>query len=106
MHDLIQRLGDFVISFEPQLAIHQFAWVAPGHSTELFAVRSHGSFPRTDDSRFEWLFSDAEAQDVLASLSSLADRASGHQYFQLVDSDARLMVSVGEHDGIWSPAAG
>jgi hypothetical protein len=103
VRSLIQRLRLFAISGDNELPLHQLAWVAPGHEVELYAVRSPRPSGVSSRGRFDLLCSSSALEDISAKLSSLATRAPGHQYFTLLDSEAQLIVSVGEYDGsFWS----
>jgi hypothetical protein len=99
---LVQRLRAFVGSSDEQLPLHEIAWVAPKHSAELFFVRSTAAAVDAKRKRFNVLCSSATFNDLSAKLLTLANSRSGHQYFDLMDSPAQLVVSVGEYDEtIW-----
>jgi hypothetical protein len=99
---LSTRLGEFMVSTEPLLAIHDIATVSSRHPVQLFASRSaHTSSPG-----FLWLCSPTDFDSIQGMLEPLANSRSGHQYFTLVNSPAHLVVSVGEYGDAWWRAHG
>src|SRR5688500_13625083 len=78
------------------VAIHGIARVAPNYPVELFAAAS-----ASGAQRFTWLVDREHVQDIRKSLAELATSSSGHSYFDLVDSDTQLMVSLNEYDDKW-----
>ena len=55
----------------------------------------------SDDTGFRWRCSPAELPAIQARLLALAMSGSGHCYFALAASRARLIVSVGEYPETW-----
>jgi hypothetical protein len=99
---LAQRLQNFTASSAIALPIHEFSVSHPEQSIELFAVRAPGASKKSAVACFAWLLGPPILDDVIAKLEALAEAESGHQYFELLDSDVELIVSVGEYDALGS----
>ncbi|MEO8629032.1 MAG: hypothetical protein ABI612_13155 [Betaproteobacteria bacterium] len=95
LRELRERLAAFSKSAETSLSLHDLAATVVGQHVELFAVRSPSAHAGSAKS-FRLLCADAFAQDTFARLDTLSSGSPGHQYFKLLGSDARLLVSVGE----------
>ena len=65
----------------------------PGHEAKLVAVSS----PNAETSGFRWLCGRSEIADIAAKLTALASAVNGHQYFDLLGSEVRLIIAVGEY---------
>ena len=88
-------LSAFAKSAETSLTLHDLTATVVGQHIELFAVRSPSTHVGSGTS-FRLLCADAFAHDTFAKLDTLSNGSPGHQYFKLLGSDARLLVSVGE----------
>jgi hypothetical protein len=99
---LSEALSGFGASSQPELSIHELAWVAPRHPTRLFASRTGES----QHAGFHWLCTPHTLLTILDALSVLAARGPGHQYFDLHDSSAQLIVATGEYGSDWWEAHG
>jgi len=94
---LSEALASFVASSQDQLPIHSRASVSHLHPAKLYATRSAQSF----DSGFRWLCSAATQSAIQGKLTALAGSGKGHQFFNLIESPAQLVVSIGEYPSSW-----
>lgn len=97
---LAQRLRDFSVSSEAVLPIHEFAVSHPEQSIALFAVRAPGTLKHNAVLCFEWPIGWVASREIIAKLEALAEVESGHQYFELLNPEVELIVSVGEYDAL------
>ena len=68
----------------------------------LYVVASKISADMQKTNRFHWLVSVDQPEEVEAMLNVLISSGSGHQYFDLLQRDIQLVVSVGEYrEGWW-----
>ena len=95
LRELRDHLTEFAKSAETAFSLHDLAATVAGQHVELFAVRSPSAHAGSANS-FRLLCADAFAQDTFAKLDILSNGSPGHQYFKLLGSDAKLLVSVGE----------
>jgi len=95
--DGLRRLRGLLAS-PPQglLPLHQFAEVMPNHPTQLFVGPA-----RAYEHGFVWPVSSSNVAQVHDALFSLSQSAHGHQYFDLANSHAQLIVSLNEYDASW-----
>jgi hypothetical protein len=100
VRQLAQRIQSFAASSAIALPVHEFAVNHPEQSIELFAVRAPGASKKVAVLSFAWFLGPLILGDVIAKLEALADAESGHQYFELLDSDVELIMSVGEYDAL------
>jgi len=98
---LSSRLGSFVDSQESSLLINNLAWVSPSHPVQLSVHRSNPGSPSQQASQFGWLCSVDAYPTIRGKLQALIESGSGHHYFNLIGSQARLVVSVGEYGKSW-----
>jgi hypothetical protein len=78
------------------LALHSFAEVAKNHPAALFA-----SADAANPGRFTWLAGSDALPNVHVALNSLALAQHGHQYFDLVGVETKLLVALNEYDSSW-----
>jgi hypothetical protein len=78
------------------LPLHAHAEVASNHPVTLFAA---ANVP--DHCGPVWLADAAGLPKIHAGLDSLASARNGHEYFDLANSDAQLIVSLNEYDASW-----
>jgi hypothetical protein len=97
IRNLLIQLRQFSRSSESHLPVHKLAAVSSSHPAQLFAVRS--LTPSGSD--FRWLCSGIELSAIEEKLGALAALGKGHHYFHLIESEAQLLVSVGEYDASW-----
>ena len=91
---LSRQLEAFAGSSAASLPIE--ATPIPGHPAQLVAIRESEASPKA----FCWLCGPAEIRDISSKLNVLGRANPGHQYFDLVGSEAQLMVSVGEYGNL------
>ncbi len=94
---LVPRLYEFLASPLDEWPIHEHALVSSHRPVRLFASR----FGMTSRSGYRWRCSPAELPSIQAALQALAVSGSGHTYFMLAGSTARLIVSAGEYPDTW-----
>ena len=66
-----------------------------GHEAHLVAVRE--SHAPANQRQFHWLCGPRDIPEILEKLRHLAKSTRGHQYFDLLGTNAQLLVSVGEY---------
>jgi hypothetical protein len=72
--------------------------VSKHHPVELVASR----LSRVAGVGYQWNCSPYEFRTIRGKLEPLSvESARGHQYFELVQSEVKLIVSIGEYDGQW-----
>jgi len=94
--DLNAQVRTFAQSERTEIALHDFATVSSRHPAHLILSKQP-----TSSAGFHWVCSIVELVTVQAKLSPLILGEPGHQYFDLVQADTQLMVSVGEYDDTW-----
>lgn len=93
-----QALADQLRRFatSDQLSMRIVANVIPAHEVQLVAIREARA--AQDDGGFHWLCGPAEVRGISSKLESLANSAHGaHHYFELLGTEVRLLVSIGEY---------
>jgi hypothetical protein len=98
---LLLALAKFVESNEHQFSVHSLASVSPRHPAHLFAKREAQELQHSDSAQFSWLCTANALPDIQAKLLTLVNSNKGHQYFDLDESDTRLIVSIGEYSDAW-----
>ncbi|MDR3480372.1 MAG: hypothetical protein P4L91_06615 [Burkholderiaceae bacterium] len=94
---LSRQLRQFVLSGDALLQVHNFVDVSPQYPAQLLASKLGQGM----DFAYIWPCSPDEFETIQPKLESLAMSSFGHQYFDLANSRARLIVSVGEYDKSW-----
>jgi hypothetical protein len=97
MLKLSNALEEFLGSGRAELPVHELASVSQKHPARLYVMRAPAQRPDA----FCWSCSEANFQEVREMLVTLANGETGHQYFDLVDASADLVVSVGEYSDQW-----
>jgi len=97
IYSFVPRLYEFLASSLDEWPVHEQALVSRRRPVRLFASRLRMS----DDTGFRWRCSPAELPAIQARFVALAMSGSGHRYFPLAASRARLIVSVGEYPETW-----
>jgi hypothetical protein len=97
INSLVPPLYEFLAASLEEWPVHEHALVSRRFPARLFASRSGMS----SGSGFRWRCSPAELPSIHAVLHSLAVSGSGHRYFKLAGSGARLIVSTGEYPETW-----
>lgn len=94
---LANQLRQFVLSGESALPMHNFAAVSRRHPVQLYVSREHMKC----DPAFFWKCAPDEIDTIHGKLEGLVSSAPGHQYFELANSRARLIISIGEYGNSW-----
>jgi hypothetical protein len=97
INSLVPRLYGFLASSLEEWPVHEQALVSRRCPARLFASR----LGMSGSTGFRWRCSPADLPSIQAMLQALAVSGSGHQYFKLAGSTARLIVSADEYPESW-----
>jgi hypothetical protein len=98
---LSQRLNEAASSPGRVLELHHTAKVSRRHPVELYAGHSA---PKPGGHL--WRCTPSEVGEISGRLEALAKGSVAHHYFELVDSEAQLLLCVGEYGQQWWLANG
>ena len=97
MRMLLQAMQRFAAGADDLFAIHELAFVALRDSVPLYATKSSDALPNA----FCWQWGPMYSEEHLEKFEALVTHGRGHQYFDLIDQQADLVLSIGEYDEQW-----
>jgi len=99
---LCSTIHGFLLSDESVLAVHELTCVSPSRPAAIYLTKNSDEATTEEGKGFVWACATPEAAlAVEEKLIPLATANVGHQYFELANSGAQLMVSAGEYEDEW-----